>query len=140
MRRFFQIAFPTLIILALIGFITSIINDPLQVLRSILIFAGIAAAIFFIYRFYMSRKYGVPIFHSNEGPTRAQLKKAKRTSTVRSAGPVNHSKLKPATTKQMKRNQKPFKKVASRRSGPQLTVIEGKKNKFKSKKKNRASF
>ena len=77
---------------------------------------------------------------SKEGPTRAQLKKAKRTSTVRSTGPGNRNKFKPNSTSQMKRNQKPLKKIPKKRSGPNLTVIEGKKNKIKPKKKNRASY
>ncbi|TSB44700.1 SA1362 family protein [Alkalicoccobacillus porphyridii] len=139
MRRFFQIAFPIIILLAAFGFVISVINNPVRVLQSILLFAGFAVLIYFLYRFYLSRKYGVPFMRSQDGPTKAQLRKAKRTSTVRSAGPPNRSKFKPAT-KQMKQNQKPLKKVPKKRSGPNLTVIEGKKNKLKPKKKDRASF
>ncbi|WYP25226.1 SA1362 family protein [Alkalihalobacillus sp. FSL W8-0930] len=142
MRKFFNVAFPFIIVLAVIGFVFTVINNPMQIVQSILFIVGFIALFYFGYRFYLSRKYGTPFLRSGskDGPTRAQLKKAKRTSTVRATGPTNQSKLKPNSTVQMKRNQKPFKKTPKRRSGPTLTVIEGKKNRAKPKKKNRASF
>lgn len=85
MRKFFNVAFPFIIVLAVIGFVFTVINNPMQIVQSILFIVGFIALFYFGYRFYLSRKYGTPFLRSGskDGYTRAQLKKAKRTSTVR---------------------------------------------------------
>ncbi|MBP3952322.1 hypothetical protein [Bacillus suaedae] len=133
MQSIMKYVIPAVLILAVIG----LVLNPFDFLRQIVTIAVIAGIIFLIYRLYMSRKYGIPFLPSQSGPSRAQIRKAKRTSTQKVTQPP--SKFRPRTSsgnsKSKKKSEPLLKK---RREDHQLTVIEGKKN--KSKKKNRALF
>ncbi len=93
---------------------------------------GFVAVIFLAYRWYMARKYGTPIFPTQTGPSRAQLKKAKKTSQKPSPSTPATFKAKSSSLKEKRKPSRP----KTRREGHNLTVIEGKKN----KKKKRALF
>ncbi len=96
---------------------------------------GFIAVFFLIYRWFMARRYGTPLFPSQSGPSRAQLRKAKRTSLNRQSSPSKTAAFKPKTTNVVSAKKKPAR-PKRRREDHNLTVIEGKKN----KKKNRAFF
>ncbi|WP_078391701.1 hypothetical protein [Shouchella patagoniensis] len=129
MNKRLKIVLPLLLILALIG-ISANLGRFLSGIGTAVI---LVALIYFGYRFYLSRRYGTKMFSKPQNaPTRAQLKKAQRTSTVKNTKP-HHSPLK--KTKQTELNKSGLKKVPKRRSAPHLTVIEGKASKQKKKKK-----
>lgn len=62
---------------------------------------------------------------TKNGPSRAQMKKAQRTSTAKSA-PKSKTQNFPKNKRQSELNQRGLKKVPKRRSAPHLKVIEGK--------------
>lgn len=102
-----------IIVLAIVGLSFELVSNPIGLLKSLLVVVGIVTVFYFIFRFIMERRTFRPSSHPYRPPTRAQLLKAKRTS---------------------KANRKPAMKY--RKGQPHLTVIEGKKN----KKKSRALF
>ncbi|WP_100404770.1 hypothetical protein [Bacillus solitudinis] len=133
MRRSMQIIFPIVLVMALIG----VVVNPLGLLRQLLFMTAIIAIIFFLYRLYISRRYGTSLFPKREGPTKAQLRKAKRTTTVQSSHLKRKSSLKgPNGRKASTRKPHSRSPLKTRREDHNLTVIEGKKN----KKKSRAFF
>ena len=87
MRSIMKYIIPAVMIFAFIGLGYELLFNPLGFLTRILMMIGFIAVIFLIYRWFMSRRYGTPLFSSQSGPSRAQLKKAKRTSTQRQAPP-----------------------------------------------------
>ncbi|ARK31412.1 SA1362 family protein [Halalkalibacter krulwichiae] len=136
MRSIMKYMIPAVLFFAAIGLGYELIFNPLGFLTRILMIVGFIAVIFLIYRWFMARKYGVPLFPTQTGPSRAQLKKAKRTSTHRQASTpatATFKSKKPSTLSSKRKQVRPVKK---RREDHNLTVIEGKKN----KKKNRAFF
>ncbi|WP_332632327.1 SA1362 family protein [Halalkalibacter flavus] len=135
MRSIMKYIIPVVLFFAFIGLGYELIFNPLGFLTRILMIVGFVAVIFLGYRWYMSRKYGTPLFPSQTGPSRAQLRKAKRTSTQRSSSPAPTAAFKPRTTNMMTEKKK-TSRPKNRREGHNLTVIEGKKN----KKKKRAFF
>ncbi|WP_052144769.1 SA1362 family protein [Halalkalibacter okhensis] len=136
MRSIMKYIIPAVLFFAFIGLGYELIFNPLGFLTRILMIVGFVAVIFLGYRWFMSRKYGTPLFPSQTGPSRAQLRKAKKTSTKRSSTPVPApATFKPRTTNMMNEKKK-TSRPKNRRDGHNLTVIEGKKN----KKKKRAFF
>jgi hypothetical protein len=136
MRSIMKYIIPCVLLFAFIGLGYELLFNPLGFLTRILMMVGFIALIFVIYRWVMARRYGTPLFPSQSGPSRAQLRKAKRTSTQRqSSSPTKvvfgNRKVTPVSSK-----KKPVSVVKKRREDHNLTVIEGKKN----KKKNRAFF
>ncbi len=105
---------------------------------------GFVAVIFLIYRWVMAKRYGTSLFPKRSGPTRAQLRKAKRTSTKRPSTGAPTSNTTAATSPSFMHRGKKVRAVKSKSARPatnrkeahHLTVIEGRKN----KKKNRAFF
>ncbi|MDT8862512.1 hypothetical protein N0O92_20110 [Alkalihalobacillus sp. MEB130] len=135
MRSAMKYIIPVVVFFAFIGLGYELIFNPLGFLTRILMIVGFVAVIFLIYRWYMARKYGTSLFPSQTGPSRAQLQKAKRTSTKHSSSPSPTAVFKPKRSNpanEKKKNTRP----KTRREGHNLTVIEGKK----SKKKKRAFF
>jgi hypothetical protein len=126
---------PAVLIFAFIGLGFELLYNPLGFLTRILVMVGFIAVIFLIYRWVMARRYGTPLFPSQSGPSRAQLRKAKRTSTKRQPSPIKTAAFKPKTPNVVSAKKKPVR-PKRRREDHNLTVIEGKKN----KKKNRAFF
>lgn len=122
--------FVVLLALAAIGIFSNIGSFFSMVGKAVIAIA----AIYFIYRLVIAKRYGTSIFPKRkDGPTRAQIKKAQRTSSANKQEQKRVFKqngAKPAT-----KAKSPLKKGAKRRSGPQLTVIEGKGTKPKRKKK-----
>ncbi|WP_144559253.1 hypothetical protein [Shouchella miscanthi] len=126
MKKLFMILVPIICILA---FIQILSNIPyfLSAIGGMALFAGM---IYLGYRFYLSKRYGVPFKgRTSKGPNRSQIRKAQRTSTVK---PQTKKPFSPSV-KQRELNQKQLKKVPKRRSSPHLTVIEGKNTKKKKK-------
>lgn len=136
MRSIMNYIIPAVMIFAIIGLGYELIFNPLGFLTRILMMIGFIAVIFLIYRWFMARRYGTPLFPTQSGPSRAQLKKAKRTSVKRTAPvpPASVFKGKKVTSVQTKK--KPMRTGTKRREGHHLKVIEGKKQ----KKKSRALF
>ncbi|KMK76980.1 SA1362 family protein [Alkalihalobacillus pseudalcaliphilus] len=137
MHRAFQFLVPAVVILAIVGLSHQIVTNPLGLLRTLLFIALFIVGIFVVYRLFMMKQYGTPFLPQRSGPSRKQLQKAKRTSTVNKSAPskfplrnvqspTSHSKVAPLKKK----------KPVQRNRSHNLTVIEGKKN----KKKNRALF
>ncbi|KYG30969.1 SA1362 family protein [Alkalihalobacillus trypoxylicola] len=127
---------PVIIILAIIGLSYQLIFNTWSFIQSILLIVIIAAVIFFLYRLYVSKQYGVPIIPKSQGPTRKQLKKAKRTSTVKPSQPPRRFVSKGTNT--VKKGPVPLRKstTPTKKREHNFTVIEGNKNKHK--RKNRA--
>ncbi|WP_332697945.1 SA1362 family protein [Halalkalibacter lacteus] len=135
MRSIMKYIIPAVLVFAIIGLGYELLYNPLGFLTRILMMAGFIAVIFLVYRWFMARRYGTPLFPSQSGPNRAQLRKAKRTSTKRQTSPAKTAAFKPKSTNVVSAKKKPSR-PKRRREDHNLTVIEGKKN----KKKNRAFF
>ncbi|WP_216831733.1 SA1362 family protein [Alkalihalobacterium elongatum] len=110
-----------LIGLAVLGFFYRLITEPLQLLTSIIVFGAIAAILFFLYKRFLAKQFGVE--GTSHRPKQQVKNKIKKTTNV-----IPHRK---------KVGQKKSTRTLNKRgSAPNLTVIEGKKG----KKKNRALF
>lgn len=129
MRKTVKILLPLFLILAVIGIFNNISG-----FFSVIGMTVTVGLLFYLgYRFYLSKRYRIPMFSkSKNGPTRAQMKKAKRTSTV-SSSPKSKPQNFPKNNRQSELNQKRLKKVPKRRSAPHLKVIEGKGGKATTK-------
>lgn len=97
------------------GVVHQLLNNPKALLVQIFIFAAVGAILFFLYRRFIAKKYGF----------------GKQTKVTRN-NVVPHRRSSNTTTKR----KSSTRAIAKRRSAPNLTVIEGKKN----KKRNRALF
>ncbi|GAE31860.1 SA1362 family protein [Halalkalibacter hemicellulosilyticus] len=132
MNSIMKFILPIIIGLSIVGLIISLFN-PLALLRQLLWVIVIVGLIFFVYRLVMSRRYGTPLFPSRSGPTRAQIRKAKKTSQ-------HHNKQHPSkrhtNVQPIRSKKKPEPLIRKKRPDHNFKVIEGKKN----KKKNRALF
>ncbi|WP_335870658.1 SA1362 family protein [Bacillus sp. 2205SS5-2] len=118
--RFRSLLILSVIALAIFGFLFSLLNDPMSIVRYGFYLVLSAGIIFIVYRFIMKRRLGSGGFKQQK----AYLNAAKQS----------RKRLKSKSTKPTKSatRQRPLRK----RSDVKLTVIEGKKN----KKKNRASL
>ncbi len=117
-----------ILILAFLGLTYELLSNPVGLITRILVGIGIVAVLFLIYRLITEKRrtYSSQYQH----PTRAQLAKAKRTSSM-NRKPSSLSAHKSKSTR-----NKPLNRALTRKDPPHLTVIEGKKN----KKKSRALF
>lgn len=97
------------------GFVHQLLNNPKALLVQIFIFAIVGGILFFLYKRFMAKRFGVS----------KQVKNAKNNVVPHRRNHHTQVKRKPST-----------RTLAKRRSAPNLTVIEGKKN----KKRNRALF
>jgi FtsZ-interacting cell division protein ZipA len=124
-NRFFTFVIAGLVILAVIGVLSSLISNPLSFLKGIAITIGIVVVILLLVKlFYKSSP--------EKSEQRAFVKAAKRSTK-------KHKTKRPAATKSKHNPVASFNKLRIRKkseSKSHLTVIEGKKG----KKKNRASF
>ncbi|MFV8827949.1 SA1362 family protein [Alkalihalobacterium sp. APHAB7] len=111
-----------LIGLAVFGFFYRLITEPLQLLTQFIIFGAIAAILFFLYKRFLAKQFGVE--GTSHRPKQQVKNKIKKTTNV-----IPHRKK----AGQKKASNRTLNK---RSSAPTLTVIEGKKG----KKKNRALF
>ena len=110
----------TVILLASIGLVSSLLGDPLVLLKNVLIFAAIAGVVYFIFRKFIMGGKG-------KDKDQQAFLKAARHSKKRFNKKTAATKASAAT---------PFRKKSYRKkSQANLTVIEGKKN-----RKNRASL
>jgi hypothetical protein len=110
------------ILLASIGLVSTLMDDPLALLQRILIFAAIAGVIYFVFRKVMMGGKG------KDKDQKAFLKAARQSK--------KRYNKKTAATKVKASAPNPFRKKSHRKkSQANLTVIEGKKN-----RKNRASL
>lgn len=122
-----SIVFYAVIGLGAFGLISMILFEPGSLLRMILIYALIAAIIFGIYRFVMSRRGNS---QENSAYKKAVRQSKKKYQPAKPSKSSKVRKIQPAQRKQAQR--KPAKKAgAARLNGPKLTVIEGKKGKKK---------
>ncbi len=115
-----------IILLGVLGFVTTLVSEPLWLLKQIAIYAAIAGLIYVIYRLVSRRRIGKE--HSSYLKAAKQSKRrfddrSKKGSNVRNISQVKKTKKASAIKK---KKQQPS----------HLTVIEGKKG----KKKNRAFF
>ncbi len=114
------------ILLGFIGFVTTLVSDPLWLLKQIAIYAAIAGFIYLIYRMVSKRKLGKE--HSSYLKAAKQSKRRFDDRSNRSSNIRNISQAKKA---------KKASAIKKKKQQPShLTVIEGKKG----KKKNRAFF
>lgn len=123
-----------ILIFAIIGLTFELLSNPVGLLTKILVGIGILTIAVFIYRFIMTKRAGGSFSSSNQyqqsRPTRAQIAKAKRTSQGKMKNPSP-----PFLHKGKDGKPKPARAI-NRKNTQHLTVIEGKKN----KKKSRALF
>ncbi|WP_088104712.1 SA1362 family protein [Halalkalibacter urbisdiaboli] len=136
MRRAMQIIVPFVLIMAFIGLGYELFFNPLGFLKQLLFIAGFVAVVYLLYRWYLSRRYGTSLFPSRQGPTKAQIRKAKRTSTVSQPIFKRQPNVKGPNRRKAQTKRSHQRSPLKRRDDHNLTVIEGKKN----KKKNRAFF
>lgn len=137
MQRTMQMVVLAVVALAVIGLGYQMIYNPIGLLTRVLFIAGFVAVIFFLYRLYLAKRFGTPIIPKRQGPSRSQLKRAKRTSTVGKAAPTKGANFFKATNGSAVKKKAPYPKSAiKKRADHNFTVIEGKKN----KKKNRALY
>ncbi|WZX99344.1 hypothetical protein NSQ26_08330 [Bacillus sp. FSL W7-1360] len=112
MTRTMRFILMTILILAVIGIATNILGF----VQHIIFIAGICAVMYIVYRLIVSQQQKTSLFPKKKpGPTRAQIKKAQRTSTVK-------------PNQQQSKRQIARKSKLARRDQPHLTVIEGKKS------------
>lgn len=116
-----------IIALGIIGVVTTLIENPLGLLRTILIMVVIAIVFYFLFRIVMNKSSGKDV----GAYRRAARQSAKRFKNKK---PKSSSHLK-LIKNRAKSKGKDFKKN-NRRNAEHLKVIEGKKR----KKKNRALF
>lgn len=132
MNSIMKFIIPIVLIFAVVGLLLSLLN-PIALLQQLLWIVVIVGVIFLVYRLIMSRRYGIPLFPKRTGPTRSQIRKAKKTSR-------HHNRQNPTKRKsnvqpiRSKSKTEPF--IRKQRTDHNFKVIEGKKN----KKKNRALF
>lgn len=135
MRSFMKYIIPVVFMFALLGLGYQLIFNAAGFLINLLVIAGFAGLIFLVIRWVMARRYGTSLFPARTGPTRAQLRKAKRTSSKKTESAPSSFLSRGAKTVQASKS-KPARLTKHKTANPHLTVIEGKKN----KKKNRALF
>ncbi|XQY90575.1 SA1362 family protein [Metabacillus sp. HB246100] len=115
----------TILLLAILGFVTTVVSNPLWLLKQIVIYGAIAGIIFLIFRYFikkrMGREYSAYSKAAKQSKRRFDVRKT-RSSTVKN---INQAKKAKANAIKKKKSQPSH-----------LTVIEGKKG----KKKNRAFF
>lgn len=104
-----------IVALAFWGFVHQLLNNPKALLVQIIVIAAIGFGLLYLYRRFLATRFGA---HSPQ----------QRKTNV-----VPHRRTNP---EQAKKRKQPTRSIARRRSAPNLTVIEGKKN----KKRNRALF
>ncbi|KKI92998.1 hypothetical protein WQ54_05665 [Bacillus sp. SA1-12] len=114
-----------IILLGAIGFISTLLSDPLWLLKQIAIYAAIAGIIYLIYRMVMKRKLGKEYSSYARAAKRSKRRFDDRSTRGSNVRNIAHAK-KSAKTSAIKKKRQPS----------HLTVIEGKKG----KKKNRAFF
>ncbi|MBM7604608.1 membrane protein implicated in regulation of membrane protease activity [Metabacillus crassostreae] len=114
-----------IISLGIIGVITTLVSDPLWLLKQIAIYAVLAGAIYLIYRLFMKKRMG----KENTSYAKAVKQSKKRYDDRNTRG----SNIK--NISQVKRSSK-TSTIKKKKQPSHLTVIEGKKG----KKKNRAFF
>lgn len=114
-----------IILLGAVGLITTIVSDPLWLLKQIAIYAAIAGGIYLIYRLFTKKRMGKE--HSSYAKAAKLSKRRLDDRSTRSSNVKNIAHAKKSTkTSAIKKKKQPS----------HLTVIEGKKG----KKKNRAFF
>lgn len=114
-----------IISLGIIGVITTLVSDPLWLLKQIAIYTVLAGAIYLIYRLFMKKRMGKE--NTSYAKAVKQSKKRYDDRNTRGSNVKNIS--------QVKRSSK-TSAVKKKKQPSHLTVIEGKKG----KKKNRAFF
>lgn len=124
LKRFISILIYGIIALGIFGLISRMFNDPMGLLKNILIIAAVAGIIYMIYTGLTKSK---PVKKEQQAFRKAarQSKKRLKSKTSKKDNVASFSAAK--TSKKI---------TARKKTDSHLTVIEGKKN----KKKNRASF
>jgi len=112
--------FLVIIVLAVIGFFSMLINNPMALLTSLVITATVVGFFLFIFHLITGYRNSFQRQNTNKGSVerRAYMKAAKYSQ--RKYG-----------KKQTARKQDTFRHTIRRRNAPYLTVIEGKKGKKK---------
>ncbi|PWA13226.1 hypothetical protein DCC39_01915 [Pueribacillus theae] len=127
--RFSRFVVPALVLFAVIGFASFLINEPLRLLRTIALYAIIIGGVYLIYRMFFRDKARGAADSNYQRAVKQSAKRQKQKQKVRTKAPhlrvIGSNKLKPRKPALLKKNEK-----------HNFTVIEGKKN----KKKNRALF
>ncbi|MGM7721216.1 SA1362 family protein [uncultured Metabacillus sp.] len=114
-----------IILLGAVGLISTLLSDPLWLLKQIAIYAAIAGIIYLVYRMVMKRKLGKEYSSYARAAKRSKRRFDDRSSRGSNVRNIAHAK-KSTKTSAIKKKRQPS----------HLTVIEGKKG----KKKNRAFF
>ncbi|MCV9888175.1 SA1362 family protein [Metabacillus halosaccharovorans] len=115
-----------IILLGVIGFVTTLVSEPLWLLKQIAIYAAIAGLIYLIYRLVSRREMG-----KEQSSYLKAAKQSKRRFDDRSNKGSNVRNI-----SQVKKTKKASAIKKKKQQPSHLTVIEGKKG----KKKNRAFF
>ena len=115
-----------IILLGVIGFVTTLVSEPLWLLKQIAIYAAIAGLIYLIYRLVSRRKMGKEQSSYLKAAKQSKRRFDDRSSKGSNVRNISQAKKAKKATAIKKKKQQPS----------HLTVIEGKKG----KKKNRAFF
>lgn len=114
-----------IILLGAIGLITTLVTNPMWLLKQIAIYAAIAGVIYLIYRLFFKKKMGTEYSSYAKAAKRSKRRFNERNNRVSTIRNISQAK-KVTKTSAIKKKKQPS----------HLTVIEGKKG----KKKNRAFF
>lgn len=114
------------ILLGVVGFVTTLVSDPLWLLKQIAIYAAIAGLIYLVYRLFSRKRMG-----KEQSSYMKAAKQSKRRFDDRGTRGSNVKNITQA------KKSKKASAIRKKKTQPShLTVIEGKKG----KKKNRAFF
>jgi predicted tellurium resistance membrane protein TerC len=114
-----------IILLGAIGLITTLVTNPVWLLKQIAIYAAIAGVIYLIYRLFFKKRMGSEYASYAKAAKKSKRRFDDRSNRVSTIKNIAHAK-KGTKTSAIKKKKQPS----------HLTVIEGKKG----KKKNRAFF
>jgi FtsZ-interacting cell division protein ZipA len=130
-RRYLNPLVAVIIGLAVFGLAVQLVTDPLSLIKSALIFGGIVAVLFLLYKRFLAKRNGSEFSDYRKAAKQsAKRYKQRKQPTAMKAKEIvskvnNHKVSSPKTKKSSKKK---------RRKDHNLTVIDGKKG----KKKNRA--
>lgn len=114
--------------LAAFGFVMTLINDPMYLVKMALIFVAVGGLFYFLYKRFIAGRMGGQVSGQYKQAARYSAKKYQSNNT----GPFKSKPVKPSP--KPKANASFSKATKKRKNNHNLKVIEGKKG----KKKNRA--
>ena len=130
-RSFTFAIFVLIIGLAIFGLVSSVITNPMGVLRNIGIMLAVVGIFYLLYKMFTNSSGSA----NSQSSYKRAAKQSNRKHGKQNIAPINNSFIKPTDSNDKGKKGTPST-LKRKRKQSHLTVIEGKKN----KKKDRASF